>query len=45
MDEFGETTKIYIWPKDHEEGDPYPEDFEEKFDAALTAAGISWERV
>ena len=45
MDEFGETPTIYIWPKDHEEGQPFPEDFDEKWQKALTDAGIEWERV
>lgn len=45
MDEFGETSTIYIWPKGHEEGDPFPDDFRDKFSAALEAAGIDWDWV
>lgn len=44
MDEFGETPTIFVWPKDHEEGNPYPKDFYEKMSAALKATGIEWER-
>jgi hypothetical protein len=43
MDEFGETPTIYVWPKDHEEGQPFPEDFWDRLDAALKAAGIEYE--
>lgn len=43
MNEFGETPTIYIWPKGHTEGQPFPEDFQERFSAALAAAGIEWE--
>jgi hypothetical protein len=45
MDEYGETLTIYVWPKGHEEGTAYPEDFREKLDKALSDAGIDWERV
>lgn len=44
MDEFGETPTIYVWPEGHEEGEPFPEDFNAKLSAALKAAGIAWER-
>lgn len=45
MDEFGETQSIYVWPKDHTEGEPYPKDFRDRLDKSLTAAGIEWENV
>lgn len=45
MDEFGETPSIYVWPKDHEEGTPFPDDFHARLSAALAAAGIEWETV
>lgn len=44
MDEFGETPSYYIWPKDHEEGQPFPEDFRERLHRALTEAGFEYER-
>lgn len=43
MDEFGETLTIYVWPKGHQEGDPYPEDFDDRLTKALADAGIDWE--
>ena len=45
MNEFGETPSIYVSPVDHEEGQPYPEDFNEKLSKALADAGIDWEWV
>lgn len=45
MDEFGETYTIYVWPQGHTEGEPYPDDFRQKLDKALTDAGIAWESV
>lgn len=45
MNEFGETPSIYVWPVGHEEGQPYPEDFNERLSKALADAGIAWERV
>lgn len=45
MDEFGETPSIYVWPKDHAEGEPFPEDFWERVRAAMKAARIEWEAV
>lgn len=45
MDEFGESHSIYVWPAGHEEGDPFPEDFNDRLNDALTAAGIEWEIV
>jgi hypothetical protein len=44
MDEFGETPSYYIWPVDHEDGEPFPEDFSERLYAALSAAGFDAER-
>jgi hypothetical protein len=43
MDEFGETPNIYVWPKDHIEGNPLPEDFHQRLGDALTDAGFDWE--
>lgn len=45
MNEFGETPAIYVWPIDHEEGEPFPDDFWERIDAALKAVGVQRERV
>lgn len=45
MDEYGETPSIYVWPADHEAGDPFPEDFYERLRAALKAAGFGMETV
>lgn len=44
-DEFGENPSFYIWPKDHEEGTAYPEDFDERLSRALASEGLDWERV
>jgi hypothetical protein len=45
MDEFGENPSLYVWPDGHEEGQAFPEDFWDRLDKALTAAGIDWERI
>ena len=45
MDEFGETPSIYVWPTDHQEGEPYPDDFYKRLSKALSDAGIDWETV
>lgn len=45
MNEFGETPAIYVWPADHEPGEPFPEDFYDRLRAALSAAGIGMETV
>jgi hypothetical protein len=45
MDEWGETPTYYIWPTDHEDGDPMPEDFQERLFKALNDAGFECERV
>lgn len=45
MDEYGDTPTIYVWPKDHVDGDPIPDDFYDRLTVALTAAGIAWEGV
>lgn len=43
MDEYGETPTFFIWPQDHEPGDPLPEDFNSRVYAALSAAGFASE--
>lgn len=43
MDEFGEFRSIYVWPKGHEEGAPFGDDFWKRVGEALTSAGIEWE--
>ena len=45
MDEFGETPSIYVWPKDHEEGDSFGEDFWERVTRGLKSEGIEYESV
>lgn len=45
MDEFGETTSIYVWPKGHEEGTAIPEEFWGRLTSAMESAGIEWEAV
>jgi len=45
MDENGETATIYVWPANHEDGEPYPEGFWRKLSDALTAGGFEWEVV
>lgn len=45
MDEFGETPSIYVWPKDHVEGDSFPEDFWERVRRGLRSEGIESELV
>jgi len=45
MDEFGEERAFYIWPSEHEEGEPYPEDFYERVYQALRDAGFNCESV
>lgn len=45
MDAFDEWHSIYIWPKGHVDGDPFPEDFYYKLQEALDSAGIAWEPV
>lgn len=42
-DEFGEERSIYVWPKGHEDGEPYPEDFWARLWAALDAGGFEGE--
>lgn len=41
--EFGDDPMIYVWPKGHEDGTPYPEDFWERLTEALRSADIEWE--
>jgi hypothetical protein len=43
MDEFGETPTIYVWPKDHVEGDPLPEDFYSRLWTVLRENGFEGE--
>jgi hypothetical protein len=45
MNEFGETPSIYVWPKDHEDGTAYPDDFWERVTKGLESVGIGWETV
>lgn len=45
MDEFGETPSFYIWPLGHEEGQPFPDDFQDKVRKALNDAGFDFESV
>lgn len=45
MDEFGESPSFYIFPKDHEDGQPFPEDFHERLTAALDSVDLAWESV
>jgi len=45
MDEFGDTPTIYVWPKDHNEGDPLPEDFYARVTQGLKSVGIEWESI
>lgn len=45
MDEFGETPTIYVWPKDHVEGDPLPDDFYRRLSECLGNGGFEWEPV
>jgi hypothetical protein len=45
MNEFGETPSVYLWPKDHEEGGSYPEDFWDRVSEGLKSVGIEWETV
>jgi hypothetical protein len=43
MDEFGETPTFYIWPKDHVEGEPFPDDFYKRVAEALHIFGLEGE--
>lgn len=43
--EFGEDPSIYVWPADHEDGTPFPEDFWERVTEGLKSVGIEWETV
>mgnify|MGYP001566266075 CR=1 FL=1 len=45
MDEFGESPSFYIWPTDHEEGEPFPDDFYRRVNKALRDAGFECETV
>ena len=45
MNEFGETPSIYVNPKGHVEGQPYPENFWDLVQQGLDSVGIEWESV
>jgi len=45
MDEFGETPTIYVWPTDHVDGEPLPEDFYKRLRETLAAGGFDYETV
>lgn len=45
MDEFGETPRVYLWPENHEEGQPFPDDFWERVRKGLDSVGIEYETV
>lgn len=45
MNEFGETPTVYLWPKDHQEGTAYPDDFWDRVQAGLASVGIEYETV
>ena len=41
--EFGEDPSYYIWPSEHEDGTPFPEDFHQRLTRALKSEGLEWE--
>ena len=41
--ELGEEPSIYVWPKGHENGQDYPEDFWERVRRGLASEGIDYE--
>lgn len=43
--EWGEDIAFYVWPIDHEDGTPYPDDFYPAVRDALRAAGFDCEAV
>lgn len=43
MNEFGETPVIYVWPLDHAEGEPFPDNFWQKVGEGLRSVGIDYE--
>lgn len=43
MNEFGETPMIFIWPKDHEEGQSFPDEFWSTLGEVLDSNGFAWE--
>lgn len=45
MNEFGECPSFYIWPSDHVDGTPFPDDFYERLSETLRAAGFGMESV
>jgi len=44
-DEFGEDPSFYIWPTDHEDGTPFPDDFHARLYKVLRAGGFGCEPV
>lgn len=44
-DEWGEDIAFYIWPTDHEDGDPYPDDFYARVNKVLCDGGFECETV
>lgn len=42
--EFGDDPSIYVYPKDHTDGEAFPPDFWTRLSVVLENAGISWER-
>jgi len=41
--EYGEDPKFYVYPLDHEDGEPFPEDFYKDMTEALRSVGMGWE--
>lgn len=41
--EFGETPTVYVFPVDHVEGEPYPEDFWDRLQKGLDSVGLDYE--
>lgn len=44
-DEYGEDPAFYIWPLEHEDGEPFPEDFYERLKRALASENLGYESV
>lgn len=45
MNEFGETPAFYIWPIEHEDGTPFPDDFYDLLRDGLRSVGLDYEGV
>lgn len=43
--EFGEDWAYYIWPEDHEDGEPFPDDLHDRIRRALKTEGLDFEPV